>query len=109
MYSLRLYLSFMFMFKVEKLLLLFLTIRILSTPDTFVSSSVVVFSPFMRLQIEPLWLSGRRAFDLPSNSPVSPRTQQASPGGPPPPRQLSTFPRGLSARHWRATVGGYGI
>lgn len=23
--------------------------------------------------------------------------------------QLSTFPKGLFARHWRATVGGYGI
>lgn len=88
-----------------------ITIRI-HAPDPFVSVSIVVLvmgqcvSPSMRLRIEPLWLSGRRAYDLPANSPVSPRTQQAFPGGPPPALHL---PQGLSARHWRATVGGYGI
>lgn len=32
-----------------------------------------------------------------------------TPLGPPTPLLLSTFPQGLSTRHWRATVGGYGI
>ncbi|KAK5902532.1 hypothetical protein CesoFtcFv8_007776 [Champsocephalus esox] len=62
--------------------------------------------PSMRLQIELLWLSGRRAYDLPSNSAVSPRTQQAFPRGPPPAPHL---PQGLYAQHWLTTVGGNGI